>query len=148
MQITINIPALLFPAVSLLLIAYTTRYLAIARLMRDLKQEYEKEHDLVSLKQIVFLKRRERFIRNMQTFAIASIFCCTFSMALIFFEEPRWGGYLFAAALILMLISLAIALRDIATAGGALMIELKEMEEHLKKVEDEEGKKWLRFPND
>lgn len=139
MQVTINTPALLFPAVSLLLIAYTNRYLAIARLMRDLKNEYDREHDLISLKQIAFLKRRERFIRNMQTFAIASIFCCTFSMALIFFDEARWGSYLFAAALILMLISLAIALRDIATAGGALMIELKEMEVHLKKLEDSEG---------
>ena len=148
MEISLNTPALLFPAVSLLLIAYTNRYLTIAKLIRDLKTEYDKEQDVVSLRQIAFLKRRESLIRNMQTLSIARIFCCTFSMALIFFHEAQWGGYLFGAALVLMLISLAIALRDIITAGGALMIELKEMEEHLKKLEEEEPKKWLRFPKD
>ena len=68
----------------------------------------------------------------MQTFAIASLFCCTFAMALIYFNEEKWGGYVFGFGLSLMVMSLAIALRDIFMAGLALKIELEEMEEELK----------------
>ena len=42
MEITFNTPALLFPAISLLLLAYTNRYLALANLIRKLHDEYMK----------------------------------------------------------------------------------------------------------
>ena len=132
MEITLTTPAILFPAVSLLLIAYTNRYLAITRLIRELKTAYLVKRSPHYIKQIKLLKRREKFIRNMQTFAIASLFCCTFAMALIYFDEMKWGGYVFGTGLTLMIISLGIALRDIFMAGLALKIELEEMEEELK----------------
>jgi hypothetical protein len=132
MDFTLTTPAILFPAVSLLLIAYTNRYLAIARLIRELKTAHRKQENPIYLKQIRVLKRRERFIRNMQAFAIASLFCCTFAMALIYLDEKSWGGMVFGAALLLMLISLAISFRDILMAGIALKIELEELEEELK----------------
>ena len=132
MEIILNTPALLFPAVSLLLIAYTNRYLAIARLIRELKMAHQTKNNPIYLKQIRLLKKRERSIRNMQAFAIASLFCCTFSMALIYFSESHWGGYVFGVALLLMLISLGISFKDILMAGGALKIELEEMEEELR----------------
>jgi len=132
MDITFNTPALLFPAVSLLLIAYTNRYLAIARLIRDLKDEYLQHKNPIHLSQIRILKRRERFIRNMQTMAIASLFCSTLAMAMIFFGEKQIAIIAFGAALILMVLSLAISLRDILLAGGALKIELQELEQDLK----------------
>ena len=72
MEISLTTPAILFPAVSLLLIAYTNRYLAITRLMRELKTSYLENHSPHHLKQINLLRKRERFIRNMQAFAIAS----------------------------------------------------------------------------
>ena len=136
MELTITTPAILFPAVSLLLIAYTNRYLAITRLLRELKTSYEAKHNPVHLKQILVLRRREKFIRNMQIFAVASIFCGTFSIALIYFGEAKWASYIFGGALILMLISLAISLRDVFMAGIALRIELAEMEEKELKESD------------
>ena len=132
MDFSLTTPAILFPAVSLLLIAYTNRYLAIAKLIRELKTAHRKEENPIYLKQIRVLKRRERFIRNMQAFAIASLFCCTFAMAMIYLGENRWGGIVFGAALLLMLISLAISFRDILMAGIALKIELEELEEELR----------------
>ena len=132
MDITLTTPAILFPAVSLLLIAYTNRYLAIARLIRELKNEYQKQPNANDFNQIKLLKRRERFIRNMQAFAIASLFSSTFSIALIYFDEYRLGSFVFGFALLMMLISLGISFRDILMAGGALKIELEEMEEELK----------------
>ena len=74
MDFTLTTPAILFPAVSLLLIAYTNRYLAIARLIRELKTAHGIQKNPIYLRQIRILKRRERFIRNMQMFAIASMF--------------------------------------------------------------------------
>ena len=132
MDISLTTPAILFPAVSLLLIAYTNRYLAIARLIRELKNEYLKKPNTNDLNQIKLLKRRALFIRNMQAFAIASLFCCTFSIALIDFGMSWLGSWVFTFALLLMLISLGISFRDILMAGGALEIELEEMEEALK----------------
>jgi hypothetical protein len=130
-EITLTTPALLFPAISLLLLAYTNRYLAIARLIRELKSTYEKKKNPIHLRQIRVLQKRERFIRNMQAFAIASLFCSTFSMALIYFRKPEAAGYLFSASLILMVISLAISLRDILLAGEALRIELLDIAKSL-----------------
>ncbi len=131
MEITLTTPAILFPAVSLLLIAYTNRYLAIARLIRELKIAHRKQENPIYIRQIRVLKRRERFIRNMQVFAIASLFCCTFAMALIFLQQLFAGMVAFGAALLLMLISLSISFRDTLMAGSALKIELDELEEEL-----------------
>ena len=97
MELTLTTPAILFPAVSLLLIAYTNRYLAITRLMRELKTSYEAKRNPIHLKQILVLKRREKFIRNMQIFAVASIFCCTFQSHLFILDE-RSGPDTFSEA--------------------------------------------------
>jgi hypothetical protein len=64
-------------------------------------------------------------------FAIASLFCCTFAIAMIYLGEEQWGSMVFGLALLLMLISLGISFRDILMAGGALKIELEELEEEL-----------------
>ena len=132
MEITLTTPAILFPAVSLLLIAYTNRYLAIAKLIRELKSEYLIHKNPIHLSQIRILQRRERFIRNMQTFAIASMLGCTVSMVFIFFGNDELAVTAFGVGLVLMTISLTISLRDIFLAGGALKIELEELETDLK----------------
>ncbi|MCS6917326.1 MAG: DUF2721 domain-containing protein [Chitinophagales bacterium] len=135
MSLTLSTPALLFPAIAFLLIAYTNRYLAIARLMRELKANWKQEHSPLQLRQIQWLQRRELLIRYMQTFAIASMFCCVLSLALLFFGSQQAGGWMFALALLLMALSLAISLRDIVLAGGALRIELEELQEELRASE-------------
>ncbi|MCS6990663.1 MAG: DUF2721 domain-containing protein [Chitinophagales bacterium] len=137
MNLTLSTPALLFPAIAFLLIAYTNRYLAIARLMRELKTSWKQEHSPLQLRQIHWLRRREALIRYMQTFAIASMFCCVLSLGLIFLNHAQAGAWLFGLALFLMAASLAISLRDIVLAGGALRIELEELQEALRAAEAE-----------
>ena len=133
MQINLTTPAILFPTISLLLIAYTNRFLAIASLIRGLKTKYqaEKRPDLIA--QIKNLRMRITLIRNMQALGIAALFFTTISIALIFFDEDMAGSYMFGFALMLMLLSLAISFREILMSGGALNLELKEMEEELEK---------------
>lgn len=128
MEITLTAPALLFPAVSLLMLAYTNRFLALANLIRGLSARYRAEHLESHLLQIKNLQLRIVLIRNMQAFGILSLFFAVLSMIFIFFEQQAYGKYAFAAALVLMLVSLAISFRETLLSGKALEVELKEIE--------------------
>ncbi len=135
MEISLTTPSILFPTVSLLLIAYTTRFLAIASLIRGLKTQYQKEHTANLLKQINNLRSRITLIRNMQAFGIAALFFTTCSIALIFFGEETYGTIVFGFSLLLLLTSLGISFREILMSGGALKFELQEMEDELNREE-------------
>ncbi|MBX2891667.1 MAG: DUF2721 domain-containing protein [Saprospiraceae bacterium] len=129
MDLPIQTPALLFPAVSLLLIAYTNKFLAIANLIRKLVSDYEhnKQHHLFS--QIHSLRRRLMLIRWMQVFGVASILVCVVTMFFIYEGWQIWAKILFALSLLLMMASLVISLMEIFLSAGALRVLLRELEE-------------------
>ena len=130
MEITFNTPALLFPAISLLLLAYTNRYLALANLIRKLHDEYmrgEKNHLLV--KQIKILRLRINLVRLMQALGVFSFVCCVVTMYGVY---QQWRGlvtYVFAISLLSLLGSLVISLLEISQSTRALEWELSDMEE-------------------
>lgn len=125
MEITITTPALLFPAISLLLLAYTNRFLAIATLIRNLSDSMESENRPMDVEgQIDNLKIRLSLIRNMQLMGILSFFLCVLSMFLLFSSNPQWGSYIFGASLIALLISLIISLYEIQISTDALNLHL------------------------
>lgn len=129
MSITLTTPALLFPAISLLLLAYTNRFLAIASIIRQLHSKYLHEGDKgVIVGQIKNLRLRLHLIRNMQIFGVFSFFLCVLSMILIFRESVMLGSYTFGASLICLLISLLISLREVQQSTKALELELSDME--------------------
>lgn len=129
MEITLTTPALLFPAISLLLLAYTNRFLAIANMIRQLHAKHLQDPEKgVLIGQIKNLKVRLHLIRNMQIFGVTSFFFCVLSMILIFQQAGDWGSYTFGASMILLLISLLISLREIQISTKALEIELSDME--------------------
>lgn len=129
MEITINTPALLFPAISLLMLAYTNRFLALASLIRNLHAQYKNHSDKEGLiKQIRNLRLRLRLIRFMQFFGVLSLFLCVLSMFFIYRQLPVWGNMLFASSLVAMLISLFLSLTEIQISTKALEIELRDME--------------------
>jgi hypothetical protein len=129
MEINLTTPALLFPAISLLLLAYTNRFLAIATLIRQLHANHEQspDHKLI-VGQIKNLRLRLHMIKNMQLFGVLSFFCCVLSMILIFQGYPLWGSYVFGLSLVLLLISLLISLREVQISTRALELELSDME--------------------
>lgn len=130
MEININTPALLFPAITLLLLAYTNRFLAIANLIRKLHDEYSSgKGSKVLLKQIANLKRRINYIRNMQALGVFSFLCCVGCMFSIYKDWPTAAEYLFALSLLSLLISLIISLVEIFLSTRALELELSDMEE-------------------
>ena len=129
MDLTIQTPALLFPAVSLLLIAYTNKFLAIANLIRKLISDYEVNQLRTTISQIRSLRRRLMMIRWMQVFGVGSILLCVVTMYFVYEGWQVWAKILFALSLLLMMASLVISLMEIFLSAGALRVLLKELEE-------------------
>lgn len=128
MELSITTPAILFPAISLLLLAYTNRFMALASLIRNLKNQYIESHNPNLISQISNLRRRIYLIRNMQACGIASFSLCVICMLLLFNNIQLIAEYVFGLSLILLLISLYLSFREIQISIEALKIELSELE--------------------
>lgn len=131
MEISINTPALLYPAITLLMLAYTNRFLGLAKLIRDLHAKYKltnEDHDIIR-DQIKNLKTRLNLIRQMQFTGILSFFLCVVCMIFIYFQQSAWALLSFGASLFVLLYSLVLSLSEITISTKALEIELKNMEE-------------------
>ena len=132
MDLTIQTPALLFPALSLLLLAYTNKFLAIANLIRKLVSDFDVNKQHMLLKQIHSLRRRLWLIRWMQVFGVASILLCVITMFLVYEEFQIWAKILFAFSLLLMMTSLVITLMEIFLSAGALRVLMREFEDRVR----------------
>ena len=121
MVLDITTPAVMFPAISLLLLAYTNRFLALASIIRNMNvctiDEYE-------LEQIKNLKLRMIYIKKMQYLGVFSLLLCVFSMLFIFLSFNILGGTIFAISLLLMILSLIYSLAEIRISLQALDIHL------------------------
>ena len=128
MELTIQTPALLFPALSLLILAYTNKFLAIATLIRKLASDYEEKQHRGLLKQIRSLRRRLMLIRWMQVLGLSSIFVCVLTMYLIYDGRQIGAKILFALSLLLLMTSLVISIIEIFLSAGALRVLLQDLE--------------------
>jgi hypothetical protein len=129
MELTVNIPALLFPAISLIMLAYTNRFLALSsrvRVLHDKYQTQEQRHDLFT--QIKNLKYRLKLIRNMQTYGVASLLFAIVSMFFIYIQYQRVAQFIFAVSLISFSWSIFLSLIEIRLSTKAIEIELSDME--------------------
>ena len=128
MDININTPALLFPAVSLILLAYTNRFLAIASLVRNLRKEYQESHNDNIIKQIQSLKKRLEMIRYMQAFGVLSLLAAIFCMFLLFLGFVSIANYVFGLSLLLLMFSLSFSIREIMISINALNLVLTDID--------------------
>jgi hypothetical protein len=129
MEISINTPALLFPAITLLMLAYTNRFLALATLIRNLHAKYKQiteDRDIIKA-QIKNLRNRLMLIRQMQASSIISFFFCVLSMLSFYFKMEAWAISIFGLSLGFLLLSLVLSLSEIYISTKALEIELKDM---------------------
>jgi hypothetical protein len=131
MEITFTTPALLFPAISLLILAYTNKFLAIANLIRNLHTQYEAKQQKVIHEQILNLKRRVYLIVMMQAFAILSFLSCFLCMFLLFYKNMEMATLVFVGSLVLMIISLVFCLWEIVISANALRVLLGNFPEEL-----------------
>jgi hypothetical protein len=127
-ELSINTPALLFPAITLLMLAYTNRFLALSSLVRKLHEEYNKEEDQILKRQIRSLRGRISLIRNMQAAGVLSFLLCIVCIYLIFRNYQAAAQIVFAASLLSLLLSLIFSLIEIFRSTKAIDIELSDME--------------------
>lgn len=130
MEINITTPALLFPAISLLLLAFTNRFLALAALIRNLHDRYQTTPDELIIAQIGNLRYRVILVRNMQTFGVLSLLLCVVCMFLLFAGYALPGKITFGLSLVLMIVSLGLSAREIQVSVQALNLQLQDLELH------------------
>lgn len=128
MQLTLSIPALLFPAISLTMLAYNARYLAIAALIRQLHKQFEETSAQPLKQQINQLRNRLGIIKNMQASAIISFLLAAVTMFLIYVEMMVWANVIFGVSLVFLMLSLILSLLEVQLSTKALGIQLKNME--------------------
>ena len=124
-ELNLSTPALLFSAVSLILLAYTNRFLSYAQLVRTLKEQYVQKHSEVTAAQIDNLRRRLYLTRSMQVLGISSLLI---TMFLIYIGFHTTAVYVFGIALLLLIASLGISIWEIHISVKALEIHLRDME--------------------
>ena len=129
MEIDLTTPALLFSAISLIMLAYTNRFMSYAQLVRALKEQYRANHSSVTAEQIANLRKRLYLTRAMQVTGTGSLLLCVVSMFFIYIQLYLVSIYIFGLAMVLLIISLAISVYEIYISVKALEIHLDDMDE-------------------
>lgn len=128
MEFTFSTPALLFPAVSLLFISYTNRFVSYADLVRRLHERWRSDHSSVLERQIGNLRGRIFLIRNMQILGAISLLLCVICMIALTFGATLLAEILFGGALVMMLLSLLLLVIEVSISVKALDLQLSDME--------------------
>lgn len=131
MDISINTPALLFPALSLVMLAYTNRFMALSSVIRNLHDKFNAIQKSDSAKlhgQIKNLKFRIRLIKNMQIMGALSILCASLCMYLIYIGEMPAARWAFATSIMTFTFSILLSIWELIKSTKALEIELSDME--------------------
>jgi hypothetical protein len=126
-ELPLSTPSLLFPAISLLMLAYTNRFLGLASVVRGLHASWKSTQEPLLLPQIRNLRKRIQIIKHMQTLGVLSIMFCVMSMTFIFFGRQTGGQITFGISLVLMLGSLTLSLVEIQMSGKALDMQLRDV---------------------
>ena len=132
MELDLTTPALLFSAISLIMLAYTNRFLSYAQLVRTLKDKYVEDPSDITAAQIVNLRKRLHLTRKMQVLGISSLFLCVVSMFLVYVGLNLLSVYVFGVALLLLIASLGVSIQETYISTRSLEIYLGTMEDILK----------------
>lgn len=130
MEISISTPAMLFPAISLLLLAFTQRFLALANLTRSFANDYEQENVML---QIQNFRKRIKLIREMQQAGVSSFFFCVVTMLMIYMGWNQIANWTFGISLVLLMFSLVLSIKEIHISMQALDVHLEQVLKGTKK---------------
>lgn len=128
MHIDLTTPALLFSAISLIMLAYTNRFLSYAQLVRTLKEQQIENPSSVKIAQIDNLKKRLYLTRAMQVTGLGSLLLCVVSMFFVYIQLHTFSVYIFGLALLMLIVSLTISIYEIYISVKALEIHLNDMD--------------------
>ncbi len=128
MELSLTTPALLFSSISLIMLAYTNRFLAYANIIRNLHNAYKTNPNQVIKAQIKNIRKRLYLTRSMQIFGISSLLLCVLSMFFIYIKFDQFAIWTFGLALLLLIISLALLIWEIQISVRALELHLMDIE--------------------
>jgi len=132
MELTLSTPALFFSAISLLMLAFTNRFLHLAQLVRNLHGQYKEKPSEIILKQIHSIRARIHLIRSMQIYGISSLLVCVLCMFLIYIKAMMVAEILFGIGMVLLIISLSLSIYEIQLSVKALNLHLSDIENNEK----------------
>lgn len=127
-ELTLTTPAVLFSAVSLIMLAFTSRFIAYTQLVRNLKDRYDNDKQPSILAQIKTLQKRLKLLRIMQIIGISSLCLCVLSMFLIYISFTLIAAYIFGLSLVLLVISLCLSIWEIQISSKSLQLHLHDIE--------------------
>jgi len=120
-------PALLFPAISLLLLAYTNRFVVLTGVIRSLALKGDVDSQEMIRRQVGSFRKRLAIIRNMQILGVSSFIMCTLSMFALFMKWDRMGEWIFGISILLLLASLIFSLMELRISTLAIYLEIDRM---------------------
>ena len=126
-MLDLTTPSLLFSAISLILLAYTNRFLSYASVVRALKEKYQQTHDPKDIAQIANLRKRLYLTRSMQILGILSLLLCVIAMFFIYVSWQIFAAWIFGIALLLLAASLCVCIWEINISVKALEIHLEDI---------------------
>ena len=126
-MLDLTTPSLLFSAISLILLAYTNRFLSYASVVRALKEKHQQTHDPKDIAQIANLRKRLYLTRSMQILGILSLLLCVIAMFFIYVSWQVFAAWIFGIALLLLAASLCVCIWEINISVKALEIHLEDI---------------------
>ena len=126
-MLDLTTPSLLFSAISLILLAYTNRFLSYASVVRALKEKQQQTHDPKDIAQIANLRKRLYLTRSMQILGILSLLLCVIAMFFIYVSWQSFAAWIFGIALLLLAASLCVCIWEINISVKALEIHLEDI---------------------
>ena len=126
-MLDLTTPSLLFSAISLILLAYTNRFLTYASVVRALKEKHQQTHDPKDIAQIANLRKRLYLTRSMQILGILSLLLCVIAMFFIYVSWQVFAAWIFGIALLLLAASLCVCIWEINISVKALEIHLEDI---------------------
>ena len=126
-MLDLTTPSLLFSAISLILLAYTNRFLSYASVVRALKEKHQQTHDPKDIAQIANLRKRLYLTRSMQILGILSLLLCVMAMFFIYVSWQVFAAWIFGIALLLLAASLCVCIWEINISVKALEIHLEDI---------------------
>ena len=126
-MLDLTTPSLLFSAISLILLAYTNRFLSYASVVRALKEKHQQSHDPKDIAQIANLRKRLYLTRSMQILGILSLLLCVIAMCFIYVSWQIFAAWIFGIALLLLAASLCVCIWEINISVKALEIHLEDI---------------------
>ena len=130
MDFNIQTPALIFPAISLLMLAYTNRFVVLAGLIRDLLSQHQNnpKHEISA--QIENLQKRMDLIKKMQVWGAVAFVLSAGSMLAGIFRQQDISIVLFTISLVFLIISLMYLLGELSISVNALSIQLEDFKKN------------------